>query len=379
MTQGVSIRLGDTAPDQGGLARVPDMLLAAEPGWLSPGAPFPARGLLLRLRAGQEDDATLAAAAETLAGCGQLDLEAVLPEGIEPGAALDTLALRLARAGLFPRHVAVLPEALPSGEDAGFSDLGPRACAAAVAAAFPEARVGLGMLSNFAEPELRSGATAEGDYVTHGASVVSQAAEDEDVLEALAALPQVFADARRAAEGRALRLGLVSVGVRSTVAGSGEGAALRRGASGPAPRQKDLMAAAYAIAACASAAQAGAEAVALAAPAGPFGLVGADGAARPILHAVAAIHGAEGRLVRIDPVPGLRGLAWEHGAILANAGLSPVTVSAPFPRGAVLSAATLEAARDPVWLSEAVLDLLDQVTLGPCDCLFAGEAAPPRG
>ena len=88
-----------------------------------------------------------------------------------------------------------------------------------------------------------------------------------------------------------------------------------------------------------------------------------------------ALHALLGRAVHVDPVPGLHGFGWETGAVLANATLDPVTVPAPFPTGAIVSPATAQAARDPAWLAHAAGALPEQVTLGPCDCLFAGDAA----
>ncbi|TNC51949.1 hypothetical protein FHG66_03845 [Rubellimicrobium rubrum] len=364
MTDGPVLRLGDAAPDaEPASARMPDLLLAAEAGWLRPEGPFPARGLLLRLRSTDEDDATLQEACRSLAHGGMLDLEVVLPEEAECGPGLDALALRLARMGLFPRHVAALPEPQLGGVIP--QEPTPQACTEAVAAAFPEAQVGLGVLTSFAG-DRRPTAEAPGHYVTLGASAVGPGAADAAVLEALEVLPQVFADARAAAGTRALRLGLVSMALRPWPGSRSHGTD---------PRQKGLLAAAYAVAACAAAAKAGAEAVALAAPAGPFGIVGDSGEARLLLHVHAGLHAAADRVVRVDPVPGLRGIAWEGGAVLANASLVPVTVPAPFATGAHLSADALEAARNPDWLSLAAGPLPGEVTLGPCEVLFAGEAA----
>ncbi|TNC72944.1 hypothetical protein [Rubellimicrobium roseum] len=366
MTGTPILRLGEaaTAPETPQATRMPDLLLAAEPGWLRPGGPFPARGLLLRLRATDEDEATLEDACRTLAEGGLLDLEVVLPEGTDCGSTLDALALRLARMGLFPRHVAALPEAQLHGRPGGGPSL--QACAEAVAAAFPEARVGIGALTNFAGDRVPS-AEAPGHYVTLGASAVGPGAGEAAVLEALEVLPQVFADARSAAGARALRLGLVSIGLRPPPGDR---------ANGIDPRQKGLIAAAYAVAACAAAAGAGAEAVALAAPAGPFGLVGSDGEARPLFHALASLHAALDRVVEVDPVPGLRGLAWDEGAVLANATLAPVALVPPFAIGAILGVAEMEAARDPLWAARATKPLPEEVVLGSCEVLLAG--APPQ-
>lgn len=389
VTQGVIVTLRDAAgrsvaaaaaPPSG--VPMPEVLLAAEPGWLAPGMPFPAAGLLLRLRAGEEaGEATLEEVTATLSGGGLLDLEVVLPEGVEPGEALDAMGRRLALRGLHPRHVIALPETFLRSyqpTDARPGEPGPEACAVAARRAFPEARIGWGMLTLFTELNRHPGAGDVGDYVTHGSSAIVHAADDASVLETLEALPQVFADARTIAGARALRLGLVSIGMRSNPYGAGlagNPGLGRRTMTDRDPRQRGLLGAAYAIGAAAAAAAAGAEALALAAPAGPFGILEADGAARPILHAMAALHGALGQEVRVDPVEGLRGLAWDRGAILANAALAPVTVPAPFPEGAILSPATAGVARDPAWLRSATEPLMEQVTLGPCECLFAGAAA----
>lgn len=389
VSQRITITLGDAeeAPveatgSEGPVeARMPDLLLAAEPGWLRPGGPFPASGLLLRLRADSPEDATLSEVAETLAQGGTLDIEAVVPAEADPAEALDALARRLAQAGLHPRHVIALPEAYlksyqPDGTWPG--EPSPETCAEAATQAFPEARIGLGMLTNFTELNRRPVPEGLGQYVTHGSSAIVHAADDASVLETLEALPQVFADARHIAGARALRLGLVSIGMRSNPYGAALAANPdygRRTMTAQDPRQKGLLAAAYAIAAASAAARAGAEAMALASPAGPFGITGSEGDARPILHALVALHALLGRAVHVDPVPGLHGFGWETGAVLANATLDPVTVPAPFPTGAILSPATAQAARDPNWQASATGPLPEQVTLGPCDCLFAGDAA----
>jgi hypothetical protein len=217
-----------------------------------------------------------------------------------------------------------------------------------------------------------------GDYLTHGTSAIVHAADDASVLETLEALPQVFADARRIAGSRSLRLGLVSIGMRSNPYGAGLSDNPdwgRRTMTARDPRQKGLLAAAYAVGAASAAAEAGAEALALAAPAGPFGIVEEDGSARPILHAVAALHAAAGQGVRVETRGALLGLSWDGGAILANASLASVTVPVPFPTGALLGATNAMAARDPAWLRHAAGPLPEVVALGPCEVLFAGAAA----
>jgi hypothetical protein len=60
---------------------------------------------------------------------------------------------------------------------------------------------------------------------------------------------------------------------------------------------------------------------------------------------------------------------------VANATLASVTIVPGFLRAAILSPATAQAARDPGWLAQASERLPAELSLGPCECLFLGEAA----
>jgi hypothetical protein len=283
-----------------GPVRMPEILLAVEPGWL-PEAEMTGTGVLMRWGPEGWKPGALARLRDALAGR-PLDLEAVVPQGAAPSPALRTVAEALDAAGLCPRHVVALPEPyLRSYQPDGPWPDGPTPedALAAARAAFPAARIGAGMLTNFTELNRRP--PEGGAYITHGNAAIVHAADDESVLETLEALPDVLASARAIAGERGLRLGLAAIGMRSNPYGAGL-APNPEGSQTPMtdadPRQGAPFAAAYAVAVCALAARAGAEAVTLAAAAGPLGAEG-----RPVGVAVAALATLAGREARIDGTP----------------------------------------------------------------------------
>ena len=284
-----------------GPARMPEVLLAVEPGWLPEGA-VPGNGALMRWGAGGGwTPGALSRLRGALAGR-PLDLEAVVPDGAAPGPVLRAVAEALAAAGLVPRHVIALPEPyLRSHQPGGPWPPGPTPEDALAAArdAFPAARIGAGMLTNFTELNRRP--PEGGAYVTHGNAAIVHAADDESVLETLEALPDVLASARAIAGERGLRLGLTAIAMRSNPYGAGlapNPSGARITMTDADPRQGTPFAAAYAVAVCALAARAGAEAVTLAAAAGPLGAEG-----RPVGEAVAALAALAGREARIEGAP----------------------------------------------------------------------------
>ena len=295
--------------------RLPDVLLAVEPDWLSPN-PIAANGVLMRWTQGGparwtwSKDALLRL--REVLGPAYLDLEVVIPEGADASRTLVRAADALAEADLAPRHVVALPEAYlksyqpegpwPSGTD-------PEAALHAAVRAFPSARVGAGMLTNFTELNRRR--PDGGDYVTHGNAAIVHAADDVSVVETLEAMGDVFADGMRIAGARGYRLGLVAIGMRTnpygpTLADNAAGA--RIAMTGLDPRQATSFAAAYAVVALALAARAGAEAICLGAPRGPFGVEG-PGGATPLgiaLARLSALAGAEVELAVAPPAAVIR-------------------------------------------------------------------------
>lgn len=298
---------------------MPEILLAAAPGWLGgPGVPGAAH--LARFAAAPWAEADLAA----LAGA-PLDAEFVTPDGAAPGAFLKSWAERLQRAGLRPRHVLALPETyLKSHQPEGPWPAGPTPadCAAAAQDAFASARIGMGVLTNFTElnrlpPASRSG---RGAYVSHGNSAIVHAADDLSVLQTLEAFPSICRSARMIGGERAYRLGLCAIAMRTNpygpaLADNPDGARVTM--TDADPRQGDDFAAAYAIGVAAQAALGGAEAVGLGARSGPFSIAG------PLAAAIAGLAAMAGRSARVEVDRGRVRIDGASGRLWANAALSP--------------------------------------------------------
>lgn len=320
---------------------MPEMLLAAEAGWL-PAASADLAGLrgtslLLRLDA-DEYEGLLEAALPALREQGnRLDLEIVLADDRPPEPDLRVIAEEIAAHGLAPRHVIALPRAfLKSHQPDGAwpQGLQPAEARAAARRAFPRARIGGGMLTNFTELNRHRPDPALIDYVTHGITPIVHAADDRSVLQTLAALPDIAASLGRLAGGIPWRLGLVAIGMRSNPYGAGivpnpEGRCLPMVRDDP--RAGTAFNASWALGAVA--ALLGAQALALAAPAGPFGILGRPNPLSDLVRMLADAAGAP--RLRLTGLPdGVAGLAWRGrgGAprlLLANLEEKPRRLDTP--------------------------------------------------
>ncbi|WP_044006907.1 hypothetical protein [Jannaschia sp. CCS1] len=293
-----------TPVDEQSTVTMPEVLIAVEPDWL-PAGPLHGNAALVRWAPDAAWTAATLARLGTALGHRPLDLEIVIPEGSHPEDVVDGVAADLAEAGLTARHVIALPAAyLQSHQPTGPWPDGPTPEQArdAARAAFPHARIGTGMLTNFTELNRRP--PDGGDYITHANSAIVHAADDGSVLETLEAIPDVCASAAAIAGDRPLRLGLMAIGMRSNPYGVGlvpNPGGARITMTDSDPRQSAPFAAAYATAVCALAARAGIEAVTLAAAAGPLGAEG-----RPIgrtIDALAALAGQKARITGTPPGP----------------------------------------------------------------------------
>ena len=293
---------------------------------------------------------------------GALTLEIVV--GDEPPAeALARVAAACSKAGVRPARVVALPRAyLASYQPDGAWPTGPTPSdlAPLARAAFPEAAVGGGMLTNFTEFNRCPPDPALIDFATFGGTAIVHAADDQSVLETLEALGDVFASAKAIVGDRPLRLGLMSIGMRSNpygsaVAANPDGARLAMAMDDP--RQRELFGAAWAVGVAAAAARGGVESYAPAMTAGPIG-VGAAGALWPIHPVVAALAALGGAEVAVSGLPS-RGIVRMEGpgrrgvrGVAANLGPDPARVVAPAgARLLILDAAgAAEAAGDPLWI-----------------------------
>jgi hypothetical protein len=274
--QEITLRLGLGQASAGsdrqaltGLARMPAVALAHEPGLSSTAAlaAFPGVPVLLRMDAGTPDS----------------DLAAL---AIRPDVAVeivfDTLddlgrqITRLQAAGLRPVRIIALPRRyLASHQPEGPWPDGPapRDAIAPLREAFPGVPVGSGSLTNFTEFN-RCPPDASADFVRFGNTAIVHAADDASVCETLEALPAIFATAQALSPGKPLHLGLFSIGMRSNPYGAG---VVPNPSGQPTPmamldaRQRTDFAAAYAVGILAAAARAGVQSLALAMPDGPLG------------------------------------------------------------------------------------------------------------
>ncbi|MGL4406386.1 MAG: hypothetical protein ACRCT6_11530 [Notoacmeibacter sp.] len=308
---------------------MPQILLAVEADWLPEKSLWPQfkslciQGLLLRVHAVEfETDIWHRTFEFAKAISTPIDLELVL-SGEDFAPQIDGAAKHCANAGINPRHVMVLPELwLGSYQpEQGPSLACLKQCISDAKAAFPAARIGAGMLTNFTE--LNRYPVTGGDYITHGNTAIVHAADDVSVWQTLEALPHVFASGQMIADQRGYRLGLVSIGMRTNP----YGAALadnpdrhRVAMAGEDPRQQEFFAAAYGLGAAIEASLNGVEAIALAAPIGRFGLMDENGP-YPIFEAVKALAKLSGRMVKpLSGLPeGVIGIEAEGGVqIIAN-------------------------------------------------------------
>jgi hypothetical protein len=254
-------------------------------------------------------------------------LDAPLTLEIVADAAEDiaTVAALCARAGIAPARVIALPRPyLASHQPEGpWPSPTPADFILPARAAFPDAEIGGGVLTNFTEFNRCPPDPAVIDFATFGTTAIVHAADDRSVRETLEALPAVFASASALAGDRPLHLGLVSIAMRSNPYGSATAPnpGLRRIAMATDdPRQRTAFAAAFALGAIAEAARAGIASLAPAMAAGPL----APGPA--LLELLAALTPLAGASVRIAGGPGrLLTLTAGSRMLAANLGAEPIS------------------------------------------------------
>jgi hypothetical protein len=340
----------------GGGAPFPEVLVVAEEGWV-PERGHPAHEVgvgKVVIRLGPRQNGTEAWVVDAARAGTDVDLEVVIPDGADPDAHLVGVATAARSHGIDPRHVFALPEAyLKSYQPTGQWPTGtsPAEAAQAAGRAFPGARVGVGMLTNFTEVN-RCRPPRVGNYVTHSTTAIVHAADDRSVFETLETLPRILADGaafargahNRAAEGdanlnRTVRLGLTAIGSRGNAFGAADApnrGRVRKAMASADPRQVGLIAAAYAIGVTSRMVEGGVEAFAVSSLAGPFG-VASEAGRHPIFFAVQALRRFSGRTTAALPrLPdGAHGFAvvgdapGSVDAVVANATDGEVIVTLP--------------------------------------------------
>ncbi|MCX7281201.1 MAG: hypothetical protein NTX21_06545, partial [Alphaproteobacteria bacterium] len=280
---GASASTGAVLEWRDGAGTVPRLAVAIEDGTL-PGSC--ARGLyrllkpaILQLRVTPQTAAAVCESAKelTAASLAEIELEIVVPSTDDPQRALARVAADCKKAPLAVARVLALPESyLQCYQPGGPWPAGPtpRDLLPHARAAFSDAGIGSGVLTYF--PELNRCRPGPCDYVTHGATAITQSADDHTVIENLEGLSHVLKSGRALAGERDYRLGLVAIGMRSNPYGSGIVENVRQNRvsmAGADPRQRGLFAAAWAVGAVAATEGHGVSSMALSALVGPFGAI----------------------------------------------------------------------------------------------------------
>ena len=325
VTQDIVLRLSgrpaaalSTAAPAETTARMPQVGLAHEPGLSSVPAlaRFPDMPLAARI-----DAATDAGELAALAQRRNLTLELIVTDTQD----LAQIAEACRAAGLAPDRVVALPRGyLSSHQPEGPWPAGdtPASLVAALRQAFLAASVGGGSLTNFTEFNRCPPDAAMVDFVTFGNTAIVHAADDMSVLETLETLPHVFASAAALAGGKPLRLGLVSIGMRSNPYGAGvvpNPGRQRMPMAADDPRQATGFAAAYAVGILAAAASHGVEALALGMPDGPLGITAGAGLT-PLGEMIDLAAAMAKESITVVDDAGLVSLTGARGGLIANLG-----------------------------------------------------------
>jgi hypothetical protein len=209
----------------------------------------------------------------------EIELEVIVPATGDPEKSIASVAGECKKASLAVIRVLALPESyLRSYQPAGPWPVGltPQDLLEPARRSFPGAEIGSGVLTYFTELNRCRPATAMCDYIGHGVTAITHAADDRSVIESLEGLSHIYRSAEALAEERDYRLGLVAIGMRSNPYGSGvmENSLQNRIAMAEAdPRQRGLFAAAWAVGAVAATEGHRVSSLALSALVGPFGAI----------------------------------------------------------------------------------------------------------
>ena len=327
----------------------------------------------------------------------EIELEIVVPSTEDPEKSLARVAAECQSASLPVARVLALPESyLRSYQPAGPWPAGPTPQDVWKHArkSFPQAGIGGGVLTYFTELNRCRPQNSMCDYITHGSTAITHAADDVSVIESLEGLSHIFRSARAIAQAKDYRLGLVAIGMRSNPYGSGvvENDQQRRIAmAGADPRQRGLFAAAWAVGAVAASEGHKVSSLALSTIQGPFGIVhrrerwaqplyqeGAVDLVYPLFHVVrflSAMGGAE-RLAFPALENGIVGVAASVSPgvrlILANLGTSASCVRLPQAAEVrVLDGQSFPSAiHDPQWLDTSKPGHIPEIALAPLDVAF---------
>ncbi|HEX3485711.1 MAG TPA: hypothetical protein VHT51_11665, partial [Micropepsaceae bacterium] len=331
----------------------------------------------------------------------EIELEVIVPATGDPELSIAGVAAECKRASLAVTRVLALPESyLRSYQPAGPWPAGPapQDLLEHARRSFPGTEIGSGVLTYFTELNRCRPAAAMCDYIGHGVTAITHAADDRSVIESLEGLSHIYRSAGALAGERDYRLGLVAIGMRSNPYGSGvmDNSLQNRIAMAEAdPRQRGLFAAAWAVGAVAATEGHKVSSLALSALVGPFGAIhrreawaqsgyqeSGAGMVYPIFHVLrflSAMGGAP-RLLMRPAGNGIAGVAsQDHSGIrliVANLGTDVAHVRLPHDAEIrSLNADNFQSAiHDPQWLDTGEADHGSDVELTPLGVAFVRMA-----
>ena len=174
---------------------------------------------------------------------------------------------------------------------------------AAARSAFPDVRLGGGMLSYFTELNRKRMPPEKLDFITHCTCPIVHASDDLSVMQSLEALTSITRSTRAIYGDKPYRVGPSTIAMRQNPYGSAtkdNREFMRIAMAKRDPRHNALFGAAWAVGYAARVAPAGLEQLVLSAFAGPFGLIAGVGepvgesGKRPLFHVVKALAGFAG-------------------------------------------------------------------------------------
>ena len=304
------------------------------------------------------------------AAAAKIVLEIVVPDEADPSVSLEAAAAAAKRAGLTIDSIVVSSAAdLKSWQPGAERPEKPtvEAIARAARAAFPEAKLGGGMLSTFTELNRKRPKAELFDFITHTTCSIVHAADDRSVMETLETLPAIIGSTRAMIGETPYRVGPSAIAARMNPYGKGvlDNPENRRVClTNRDPRQRGLFNAAWTLGYVAACAYGGAASVAMGAASGPLGFIhhraadhpqpcfdSLDGhAVYPAFHVMAGLANGGGRHLietRSSEPRKATGLAWREGARvvlwIANFTAEPQTVRVGGLEGARLQASVVDA------------------------------------
>jgi D-apionolactonase len=238
---------------------------------------------------------------------GTTTLEIALPCKASPAEEAAAIAAEMAAAGFSPDAVVVSPavdrQSTPPGSQ--WPECPPlEEVYAAALAAFPNVRLGGGMLSYFTELNRKRVPAENLDFITHCTNPIVHAADDLSVMQTLEALPFITRSVRAIYGSKPYRIGPSTIPMRQNPYGSrtmDNPGGKRIPMANTDPRHNGRFAEAFALAYASQVLEAGLECLTLSALTGPFGLIAGEnepsekGAVRPLFHTVKALAGMAGQ------------------------------------------------------------------------------------